>query len=237
MNIIPAIDIINGECVRLLQGNYTKKTTYSTRPLAVARQFESLGATLIHLVDLDGAKMKQVINWSTIENICSHLTIPIQFGGGVRTASDISRLLSIGVSTIIIGSLAIQNPELLARFISQFGNEKISIAIDVKDGKPKTSGWLEIGNTSLKKLIGKMIEIGARRFIVTDIGRDGTLSSPNIGLYQEIQKEYPDIELVASGGVSQLSDLKKLKEIGVSGVILGKSLYEKKIDLKEAVTL
>ena len=231
MQIIPALDIMDGKCVRLRKGDYSQQTSYHVDPIEIAQEFVEIGATKLHLVDLDGAKAKQLINLKTIESICQTISIPVEVGGGIRTQEGIECLFSLGASEVIIGSLSVTNPEQVGSFLRQYGAEKIIVAIDLLNGEPRISGWLEAGGQTTDQLIQRLQSIGLKTLIVTDIDRDGTLSSPNFELYEGLIQKYPDLDIIASGGVSSITDLKRLPSLGVKGCILGKSLYEGTIKL------
>ncbi len=231
MKLIPAIDIMDGKCVRLLKGDYSAKTEYSEKPENMAKVFENSGADKIHVVDLDGAKAKKLINLRTIRAICSAVSIPVEVGGGIRTGKDIQKLLDLGVAQVIIGSLAVQEPEKITDFVKKFGADRIQIGIDVMNGIPKISGWMEDTDTTLEDLISDMASRGAKNFIITDISRDGTLTGPNFKLYQDLISKFPKLFFTASGGVSSKKDIDELRKIGILGAIIGKALYENKLDL------
>ena len=233
MKIIPAIDIIDGKCVRLLKGDYSQMTHYEPTPVQMALEFEQAGADKIHLVDLDGAREKKIVNIASIQSVCAAVKIPVEVGGGIRSREDIAMLLQAGVAQVIIGSLAVKDPDLVAQFISEFGSEKIIIGIDALDGIVKVSGWLEGSSLTTDQLIEGMIKIGVRNITVTDISRDGTLTSPNFQMVVDLVKKYSWLNIVSSGGVSSAADVERLKTTGVSGVIIGKALYEGHINLKE----
>lgn len=233
MEIIPAIDIIGGKCARLLKGDYEKQSIYEKTPVEMAKYFESCKADRIHVVDLDGAINKKLTNGKVIAEICEAVTIPVEVGGGVRTKDDIKTLFSLGVRSVVIGSLAVSNSDIVEQFIRSFGSEGIIIGIDVLNGTPRISGWVEDSELSIEELIEKMINIGVTIINYTDISRDGTLTSPNFEKYSELLKSYPKLKIVASGGVSSLEDVQKLRDIGVAGVIIGKAIYENKINLRE----
>lgn len=229
MIIIPAIDILNGKCVRLTKGDYNLVTAYSDDPVKVAKDFELQGVKKLHVVDLDGAKAKKLVNFSTIKAICDSVKIPVQTGGGIRTKEDLDTLFNLGVSQAIIGSLAVTDPDRVGTFRETFGTDRIQVSIDVLDGTPRISGWLEKSSITLEELISNMDKQGITQCIVTDISRDGTLTSPNFQLYKSLVKTFPRLCFTASGGVSSIDDLKVLQNIGISGVIIGKAVYEKKL--------
>ncbi|MDP3976017.1 MAG: 1-(5-phosphoribosyl)-5-[(5-phosphoribosylamino)methylideneamino]imidazole-4-carboxamide isomerase [bacterium] len=233
MLIIPAIDIIDGQCVRLLKGDYDRQTTYSKTPVEMAKYFESCGADKIHFVDLNGARACRLINVETIADVCRSVSIPVEVGGGIRTVENIQNLFNLGVSQVVIGSLAVENPELLKGFLRQFGSEKIIVGIDVLNGIPRVSGWREGSSVTVDELLQGLAQAGVRTITSTDISRDGTLSSPNFEQYEYLVQTYPQLNIVASGGVSCPEDVRKLEEIGVAGVIIGKAIYEGKINLQQ----
>jgi len=232
MLIIPAIDIKNGKCVRLTQGNFESEKIYSEDPLAIARQWEEQGAQILHIVDLDGAKNGNLANLEVIKKIIREVKIPLQVGGGIRNKQAVKTLLSNGVSRVILGTVALENVDELKNILTEFASQ-IAIALDTKNGKLMTQGWFESSNKSSITTALKLEDLGVQRFIYTDVVRDGTLTEPN---YKEIANLTKNIlvPVIASGGISNISNIKQLKSIGVEGVIIGKALYEGKITLKEA---
>ncbi len=237
MRIIPAIDIIDGKCVRLSQGDYGTKKIYNENPLEVAKEFEDYGIEYLHLVDLDGAKSKQIINYKTLEFIASKTNLKIDFGGGIKTNNDIRIAFECGANQITGGSVAVQNPTLFQEWISRYGSEKIILGADVKDRKIATHGWLETSELDVIDFITTYTENGIDYVICTDISKDGMLQGTSNELYTEILAS-ADVKLIASGGVSSIDDLIKVKELGCEGVILGKAIYEGKIslyDLREVI--
>ncbi len=233
MKIIPAIDIIDGKCVRLSQGNYDQKKVYHDDPLEVAKMFEDAGLNHLHLVDLDGAKQGKVVNWSVIQRICSSTRLTIDFGGGIKTKTDIRKLLESGVHQVNLGSIAVKEPEKVSIWITEFGADKIILSADVRVEKIAVHGWTETSELSIWDFISNYQNLGIHYVTCTDISTDGMLSGPNVSLYQKLLAEFPDIKLIASGGVSSKEDLVRLKETGVYGVIVGKAIYEGKIQLDE----
>lgn len=231
MRIIPAIDIIDGKCVRLTQGDYAKKKIYNENPLEMTRIFEDAGLKYLHLVDLDGAKAGKVINWKVIESITSNTNLKIDFGGGIKTADEINRLFSAGIQQVNLGSIAVKNPELVYSWLEVYGPEKIILSADVKDEFIAIGGWLENSSISITDFLSDYLKKGIRFITCTDISTDGMLQGPNVELYTKILNTFPAIKLIASGGVSGLEDLEKLKKIKVDGVIVGKAIYEGRIDL------
>ncbi len=237
MEIIPAIDIISGKCVRLTKGNYGTKKIYSDNPLKVALIFQSAGIKKIHLVDLDGAKAGKVKNWKTIEKFARATNLKLQVGGGFRGQEDIQRLLRLGPHEISFGTIALEAPQKLKKFLKKFGPEKIIADIGLKKGQVYVHGWQRKKTSrGFRSVLEMFLKLGVKTVICTDIERDGTLLGPNFSLYREILKKFPNFNIIASGGVRNIGDLKKLSKIGISGVIIGKAIYEKKIrlnDLKE----
>ena len=232
MIVIPAIDIKNGKCVRLTQGDFNKEKIYEEDPVFVAQKFEQAGAEMIHAIDLDGAKTGEMKNKSVIEQIINSVQIPIQIGGGIRNIKTIASLSS-SASRVILGTSAIENISFLKQAIQEY-KEKIAVSLDAENGKLKTQGWQKSTDTNVFEFAKELEDLGVQTIIYTDISRDGTLTSPNLDSIQKLRTIIKGF-LIASGGVSSLEDIKKLKEIGADGVITGKALYEKKIDLKEAI--
>lgn len=233
MRIIPAIDIIDGSCVRLTQGDYTQKKIYNENPLDVARAFESSGLQYLHLIDLDGAKAGKVTNWKVIEAITSGTDLIVDFGGGIKTDEEVARLFDFGVAQINIGSIAVTNPDKITEWIEKFGTEKVILSADVKDEKIAISGWQENSLISITDFLREYVKKGVEYVTCTDIGTDGMLTGPNMDLYKKILLSFPQLNLIASGGVSNIDDLYELKQIGVDGVIVGKAIYEERIRLDE----
>lgn len=236
MDIIPAIDLLDGKCVRLYQGDYNQVEVFSDRAVEMATHWEQQGATRLHLVDLDGAKAGKPMNQSTIAEIVETVSIPVQVGGGLRDRASIAELLSLGVSNAIVGTIAVEEPQLVQALCQEFP-QKITIGIDARHGKVATRGWLETSEVMAKDLAQKMASEGAATIIYTDIHRDGTLTGPNLQALRELAENL-SIPVIASGGISSITDLLSLlslEPLGVTGAILGRSLYAKKIDLKEAV--
>ena len=226
MTIIPAIDIINGKCVRLTHGDYAQQKVYNENPLEVAKQFEDAGITRLHVVDLDGAKAGAIINLKVLELIASQTKLVIDFGGGIKRINDVESVFNAGASIATIGSMAVKHPELLEEWLMEFGADKFLIGADVLEEKIKISGWLEDGGINIFDFIGKMIGLGVTNIFCTDISKDGAMQGPSIDLYKKIMEEHPEINLIASGGVTTIDDVIKLKEIGCTGAIIGKAIYE-----------
>ncbi|MDH4089302.1 MAG: 1-(5-phosphoribosyl)-5-[(5-phosphoribosylamino)methylideneamino]imidazole-4-carboxamide isomerase [Cyclobacteriaceae bacterium] len=237
MRIIPAIDIIDGKCVRLLQGDYAQKTVYNENPLDVAKSFEDAGLTHLHLIDLDGAKAGKVISWEVVERIVSNTNLHVDFGGGIKTQAEIERLLAIGVTQVNIGSMAVTEPLKILDWLKAFGAEKIILSADVKNESISISGWQEDASISIMSFIKEYIQKGITHVTCTDIGTDGMMTGPNVELYKKLLLSFPTLHLIASGGVSSVDDLHELKQIGVDGVIVGKAIYEGRISLDELINL
>lgn len=229
MIIIPAIDIINGKCVRLTKGDYNKQVEYSDNPVEVAKQFETAGITRLHIVDLDGAKAGSIKNLKVLESIAAATSLIIDFGGGVKTISDVSNIFNAGAAIVTIGSLAVKHPELLEEWLMEFGTEKFLVGADVLDNKIKISGWLEDGGVNVFEFIGRMLSLGVTNIFCTDISKDGAMEGPSLELYAQIIAEHPEVNLVASGGVTTVNDIMLLKEVGCKGAIIGKAIYEGKL--------
>ncbi len=236
MNVIPAIDLLDGKCVRLYQGDYQQSQVFNDNPVEVALQWQSQGATRLHVVDLDGAKDGQPVNLKAIEAIVNAVEMEVQVGGGLRTSESVSQLLNLGVKHAILGTIAVEKPELVEQLCQDFPGQ-IFVGIDARNGKVATRGWLETSTVEAKELAQKMAKLGAAAIIYTDIHRDGTLIGPNLEQLRDLANSI-DIPVIASGGVSKLTDLLSLlalEPLGVNAVIVGKSLYTGDVDLKEAI--
>ena len=231
MQIIPAIDIIEGKCVRLTQGDYLQKKIYNEDPLEVAKAYEGAGLKRLHLVDLDGAKAGQVVHWKVLEKITHHTKLIIDFGGGIKTTSTLESVLNAGATYATIGSIAVKNELLFQEWIYQFGAAIFLLGADVVNEKIAISGWLEKTNLSVFDFIQSYITKGIQQIFCTDIQKDGKLEGPSLVLYQKIIKQFPTLQLIASGGVSSLEDLQALEKVGCSAAIIGKAIYENKITL------
>ena len=232
MKIIPAIDIIDGKCVRLSKGDYDTKKIYNENPVEVAKEFEDFGIQYLHLVDLDGAKAKKIINQKVIENIAKNTNLIIDFGGGIRSEEDLQKAFDSGAKKVTLGSIAVVNPELCLDWLEKFGTEKLILGADCLDRKIKTLGWLENSETDVVDFIKEYQKKGFREVVCTDISKDGMLQGPSTALYQEII-ENSTIELIASGGISNIEDVQTMKEIGCAGTIIGKAIYEGRISLEQ----
>src|SRR5699024_8072315 len=233
MTIIPAIDLIDGKCVRLTQGDYTQKTIYNENPLEVAKEFENAGLQRLHLVDLDGAKAKRVVNQKVLETLASHTNLVIDFGGGIKNNKDIQSVFDAGAAMATVGSIAVKNPNILYEWLDKYGGDKILLGADVKDEKIAIHGWTEQTALYVNDFLEENIKHGLRQAFCTDISKDGLLTGPSIDLYKSIIKHFPELHFIASGGVSKLDDLKILKQVGCAGAIVGKAIYEGRINMKE----
>lgn len=231
--IFPAIDLKNGQSVRLFQGNYQAVTTINEEPIQQALQIDASGINQLHLVDLDGAKSGQPENFTTIKQIRQSFRGFLELGGGIRTYQIAQQYLELGIYRIVIGSAALKNPQLVKQLLNDFGKQKIAIGIDGKNGQVATEGWLEQSNVKMTDLISKMNEFGAQNFIVTDVSRDGTMQGPNLDLLANLKEELPQVNLIASGGIRNVEDLKALKKMGIEESIIGKALFEKTISLAQ----
>ena len=236
MKIIPAIDLIDGKCVRLTQGDYSQKKIYNESPLDVAKQFEDVGLTHLHLVDLDGAKAGKVVNWNVVESLTAQTNLSIDFGGGIKTQAEIQRLLETGVRQVNLGSIAVKNSELVFGWIKLFGPETIILSADVKNNLVQINGWQENASLTVTDFVSNYFKKGIETVTCTDIATDGMLQGPNLPLYQELVSAFPKINWIASGGVSRLEDLTALKKTGVAGAVVGKAIYEGKISLRQLTT-
>ena len=232
MRIIPAIDLIDGKCVRLTQGDYNQKKVYANDPLAMAKAFEDHGVEYLHLVDLDGAKAQAIVNHKVLERIAIQTNLKIDFGGGLKSDEDLRIAFECGAQQVTGGSIAVKQPELFENWLSTYGPEKIILGADARQGKIATNGWLEVSELGVEAFIQSYAAKGVSYVVCTDIEQDWTLQGPSISLYQKILKNSPNIELIASGGVSGIEDLNVLKEISCEAAILGKALYEGRISLK-----
>ena len=233
IEIIPAIDIIGGKCVRLTKGDYTSTKVYNENPLEVAKAFEAHGIKRLHLVDLDGAKAQHIVNYHILEQIATKTSLTIDFGGGLKTDEDLKIAFSSGAKMITGGSIAIKNPELFKSWITIYGNEKIILGADVKNEKIAVSGWYETSNCNLIAFLNEYTQVGISKVICTDIEKDGTLQGTATDLYKKILNKFPNLHLIASGGVSQWNDIDALENINVPSVIVGKAIYEGNITLSE----
>ena len=235
MKIIPAIDIIDGKCVRLTQGDYAQKKVYNENPLEVAKAFEDAGITNLHLVDLDGAKASQIINYKVLEKIATVTNLKIDFGGGLKADEDIRIAFESGANQITGGTVAVKKPELFLSWLEKYGSEKIILGADVKNEKIATNGWQEESAIELLDFLKKYTEAGIEYVICTDISKDGLLQGSAIDLYKKIKENFPNLKLIASGGVVSIDEVEQLASMNLHGAIIGKAIYEGKINLKELV--
>jgi phosphoribosylformimino-5-aminoimidazole carboxamide ribotide isomerase len=233
IEIIPAIDIIGGKCVRLSQGDYNQKTEYAADPLDMALQFEDAGVKRLHLVDLDGARARKITNWKTLEKLSNKTQLQIDFGGGVNTEDDLGIIFNSGASIATLGSIALKATELVKSWITKYGAERIWIGADVKAERLAINGWIETSEIFVFDFIQTFIDIGFQNFFCTDIAKDGMMQGPSIDLYKKIMDVNKDIKLTASGGIRHFKDLEELNSIACVGAIVGKSIYEGGISLKE----
>ena len=234
IELIPAIDIINGQCVRLTKGDYTQKTVYGS-PLDMAREFERIGFQRLHMVDLDGAKSKHIVNGAVLQGIASNTRLVIDFGGGIKTDNDIEEAFRCGAKMVTIGSVAVTQPELFMGWLEKYGAERIILGADVRNGKISINGWKEDSTEELLPFLKKYIDAGVKNVLCTEISKDGTLAGPAIQLYQKVMDAYPTLHLIASGGVSCIADIKALDAAGIPAVVFGKAIYEGKINLTELI--
>lgn len=233
IEIVPAIDIIDGKCVRLTKGDYSTKKVYNEDPVEVAKMFESYGIRRLHTVDLDGAKSQHIVNYKTIEKIADHTSLVIDFGGGIKSDEDLDIAFQSGASMVTIGSVAVKKPELFTSWLEKYGDNKIILGADVKNGLISINGWKEEGEDELIPFLRKYIEKGVDNVLCTDISKDGMLQGPAIPLYEKIKALFPDLHLIASGGVSCIEDIEKLEAAGIPSVVFGKAIYEGKIEMEE----
>ncbi len=233
IEIIPAIDIIDGKCVRLTQGDYDTKKVYNEDPVEVAKMFEGAGIRRLHTVDLDGAKSQHVINYKTIEKIAEHTSLVIDFGGGIKSNEDIDIAFASGASLVTVGSIAVKNPPLFTSWIEKYGSNKIILGADVKNGLISINGWKEEGNNELMPFLQDYTGKGISNVLCTDISKDGMLQGPAVELYKQIMEKFPDMHLIASGGVSCIEDIEALDHAGIPAVVFGKAIYEGKINMGE----
>jgi phosphoribosylformimino-5-aminoimidazole carboxamide ribotide isomerase len=233
IELIPAIDIIDGKCVRLSQGDYDTKKIYNEKPLEVAKEFEANGIQRLHVVDLDGAKSSHVVNYKALDAIAGHTSLTIDFGGGIKTDEDLMIAFENGAHMVTLGSVAVKKPELFKKWLHQYGAEKIILGADVKDNRISVSGWLEEGPQELMPFLTDYTQEGVSKVLCTDISRDGMLQGPSIELYKQVMQRFPTMHLIASGGVSGVDDIIRLDDAGIPAVVFGKALYEGRITMKD----
>ncbi len=233
IELIPAIDIIEGQCVRLTKGDYDRKTVYRDSPAEVAKEFEQLGFKRLHVVDLDGAKSKHIVNSSVLSRITAETRLIVDFGGGIKTDEDIEKAFEAGASMVTVGSIAVTQPELFMGWLDKYGADRMILGADVRNGKISINGWKKDSTEDLLPFLKKYIDAGVRTVLCTEISKDGTLQGPAIDLYKQVMQVYPTLHLIASGGVSSIDDIKGLDAAGIPAVVFGKAIYEGKINLKE----
>lgn len=233
IELIPAIDIIGGQCVRLTKGDYDQKTVYCDSPAEMAKEFEKIGFKRLHVVDLDGAKSKHIVNEQVLEAITTQTQLTVDFGGGIKTDEDIEKAFAAGASMVTIGSIAVTNPDLFMGWLEKYGVERIILGADVRHGKISINGWKEDSSEDLLPFLKKYVDAGVRNVLCTEISKDGTLAGPAIELYQSMMAAYSELHLIASGGVSSIEDIKALEDAGIPAVVFGKAIYEGKINLNE----
>lgn len=233
MKIIAAIDIMEGKCVRLTQGNFGKMKVYDEDPVDMARKFQDADLEYIHVVDLEGAQTGGVVNWQTLEDIRANTALRIDFGGGVKTTEDVEALLDLNIDRINVGSVAVREPEKFIEWIERFGADNFILSTDVKGNEIKVNGWQEKSGTTIYDLIKQYEPSGVKHITCTDISADGTLGGPNFALYKKLLKRFPNLKFIASGGVASMEDLENLKYIGVHGAIIGKAIYEGRLSLEQ----
>ena len=233
IELIPAIDIIDGKCVRLSQGDYNTQKVYNESPLEVAKEFEANGIRRLHVVDLDGAKSSHIVNYKVLDQLAGHTSLTIDFGGGIKTDEDLAIAFDYGAKMVTLGSIAVKNPDLFKSWLHKYGAEKIILGADVKENRISVNGWKEESQQELLPFLDGYTQEGIRKVLCTDISRDGMLQGPSIDLYKQIMGQFPDMHLIASGGVSGLDDIIRLDEAGIPAVVFGKALYEGRITLKD----
>lgn len=233
MELIPAIDLIDGRCVRLTQGDYGQTKIYDAEPVDMARRYADCGVRRLHIVDLDGAKAKAPCNLSTLEKVVAATGLDVEWGGGIKDSVAMRQAVDAGASRVICGSVAVDNPELFAEWLQEYGTARIILGADIRDGRVATHGWLKDGGMGVEELVEKFLPYNLSQLICTDISRDGMLQGPNLPLYEELQQRFPMVDVTLSGGVSSMDDLKRARECGVRAAIIGKAIYEGRITLKE----
>ena len=237
IELIPAIDIIGGQCVRLTKGDYDQKTVYSDSPATMAKEFEALGFQRLHVVDLDGAKSKHIVNDVVLKAITTETNLTVDFGGGIKTDEDIEKAFASGAAMVTVGSIAVTQPELFMGWLSTYGAERIILGADVRHGKISINGWKEDSSEDLLPFLRKYVDAGVKNVLCTEISKDGTLAGPAIDLYRRIMETYPELHLIASGGVSSKEDIEALDAAGIPAVVFGKAIYEGRIDPREVRSL
>lgn len=229
-DVIPSIDLLGGRCVRLRQGDYGQVTEFTDEPLDIALGFEAAGLKRLHLVDLDGAKAREVKHWHVLERIAHGTSLRLDFSGGITSQADVERALELGAAQVTIGSLAVRQPELFIDLLERVGADRLILSADVRDGRVKVSGWTEATDLSIEDLVGRFLPHGLRWLMCTDISRDGMLEGPNLELYRHLAAAFPTLQVLASGGVSSVSDVHTVKKLGLAGVVIGRALLEGDLD-------
>jgi len=237
IELIPAIDIIDGQCVRLTKGDYQQKTVYRDSPAEVAKEFEALGFKRLHVVDLDGAKSKHIVNCDVLHRITTETQLIVDFGGGIKTDEDIEKAFAAGAAMVTVGSIAVTHPDLFMGWLEKYGAERMILGADVRHGKISINGWKEDSTEDLLPFLKKYIDAGVNKVLCTEISKDGTLAGPAIDLYKQVMDAYPGLHLIASGGVSSKEDIEALDAAGIPAVVFGKAIYEGRIDLKSLTPL
>lgn len=232
IELIPAIDIIDGQCVRLTKGDYAQKTVYG-EPIEMAREFECLGFERLHVVDLDGAKSKHIVNDAVLREITSETQLVVDFGGGIKTDEDLEKAFEAGAAMVTVGSIAVTEPQLFLGWLEKYGADRMILGADVRNGKVSINGWKEDSAEDLLPFLRKYVDAGVRNVLCTEISKDGTLQGPATAFYRQVMAEYPGLHLIASGGVSSIADIEALDEAGIPAVVFGKAIYEGRIDLRE----
>ena len=232
IELIPAIDIIGGQCVRLTKGDYDQKTVYG-KPLDMAKEFEQIGFERLHVVDLDGAKTRHIVNDKVLSEITANTKLTVDFGGGIKTHQDIEAAFNAGAKMVTIGSIAVTEPKLFTWWLQKYGPDRVILGADVRNGKISINGWKEDSEEDLLPFLKKYVDAGVKNVLCTEISKDGTLAGPAIELYREVMNAYPGLHLIASGGVSSIDDIKALDKAGIPAVVFGKAIYEGRIDLED----
>ena len=235
IELIPAIDIIDGKCVRLTKGDYDQKTVYSDSPATMAKEFEALGFNRLHMVDLDGAKSKHIVNSQVLHRVTTETQLVVDFGGGIKTDEDIEQAFASGAAMVTVGSVAVTKPDLFMGWLEKYGAERMILGADVRHGKISINGWKEDSSEELLPFLRKYVDAGVKNVLCTEISKDGTLAGPAIDLYKSVMDAYPGLHLIASGGVSSKEDIIVLDEAGIPAVVFGKAIYEGRIDLRELI--
>ena len=233
ITIIPATDLIDGQCVRLTQGDYASRKTYYRDPLDAALRFEQAGIRRLHMVDLDGAKASEPRNLRVLERVATRTSLEVQYGGGIKSREALDSVFNAGARRAICGSIAVRHPELFAQWLTEFGPERLILGADIRDGKVAVQGWLETASTSAAELVETFLPQGVTQVICTDISRDGMLCGPSVEFYAALQQQFPTVEITVSGGISSMEDIRRLDRMGLKSVIVGKALYEGRITIQE----